>query len=302
MGAKVIRRRTSISHGGFTLIELLVVVAIIALLLSILLPALRHARQQTRRLVCLSNTRQLAIGCRFYLDENAGAFLQGINVNYNYGGTQGTNQLPWPGLPADQPIPKPFNQYLRLELVLNADQAGLYHCPSDTGSEEARPTNFAYYGTSYLTNLMLIGQDQLNVMSTDPVKTVLYKINRKLKKLNVSQVTTNHAELVLLGDAGWLSEWQFNSFDRIEWHDKPRTHSLVFLDGHAAYVRIHKGLHVASDYTVIPFRDLAYEAAKLQVEVPERPCRVPVSSKWTSAGHDGPRGSLPKLGCRPRQP
>lgn len=270
MSTRAMHRRDSTSRAGFTLIELLVVVAIIALLLSILLPALRNARQQTRRLVCLSNARQLAIACRFYLDENAGAFLQGINVNYNYGGTQGTNQLPWPGLPPDEPIPKPFNRYLRLDPVLNADQAGLYHCPSDTGSEEARPTNFAYYGTSYLTNLMLIGQDQLNVMSSDPVKTVLYKINRKLKKLNVSQVTTNQAELVLLGDAGWLDEWQYSSFDRIEWHDKPRTHSLAFLDGHAAFTRIRKGLHVTPDYTVIPFRDLAYEAAKLQVEVPER--------------------------------
>jgi len=270
MHTNVTRRCTPTSHVGFTLIELLVVVAIIALLLSILLPALRNARQQARRLVCLSNARQLAVACRFYLDENAGAFLQGINVNYNYGGAQGTNQLPWPGLPPNDPIPKPFNRYLRLESMLAPSLAGVYRCPSDTGSEEARPTNFMYYGTSYLTNLMLIGQDQLNVLSSDPVKTVLYKLNRQLKKLNISQVTTNHAELLLLGDAGWLNEWQFNSLDRIEWHAKPRMHSLVFLDGHAACTRIRKGLHVTPDYTVIPFRDLAYEAAKLQVEVPDR--------------------------------
>ncbi|MHC4352206.1 MAG: prepilin-type N-terminal cleavage/methylation domain-containing protein [Planctomycetota bacterium] len=44
---------------AFTLIELLVVIAVIALLLALLIPALRAAKEQGQRAVCLSNLRQL---------------------------------------------------------------------------------------------------------------------------------------------------------------------------------------------------------------------------------------------------
>jgi prepilin-type N-terminal cleavage/methylation domain-containing protein/prepilin-type processing-associated H-X9-DG protein len=57
---------------GFTLIELLVVVAIIAVLVAILLPALHHARFQSRTLICLTNMRQVGLGLNLYLDEHGG--------------------------------------------------------------------------------------------------------------------------------------------------------------------------------------------------------------------------------------
>ncbi|AQQ09874.1 hypothetical protein L21SP3_01694 [Sedimentisphaera cyanobacteriorum] len=55
---------------GFTLVELLVVISIIALLLSILLPALGRAREMTRRIVCLSNMRQMLIAVSSYQTNN----------------------------------------------------------------------------------------------------------------------------------------------------------------------------------------------------------------------------------------
>jgi len=58
--------------GGFTLIEVLVVVAVIAVLLSILLPALTRARDSGRRVVCMSNQRQLWLAWSMYADSNAG--------------------------------------------------------------------------------------------------------------------------------------------------------------------------------------------------------------------------------------
>lgn len=59
-------------NHGFTLIELLVVVAIIALLISILLPSLGKARETARSAVCLSNLRQFELVSAIYSSDNAG--------------------------------------------------------------------------------------------------------------------------------------------------------------------------------------------------------------------------------------
>lgn len=60
------------NNKGFTLIELLVVIAIIALLLAILMPSLRKAKELGQRVVCLSSVRQLTLAWRMYADDDNG--------------------------------------------------------------------------------------------------------------------------------------------------------------------------------------------------------------------------------------
>ncbi|MFN0136660.1 MAG: type II secretion system protein [Phycisphaerae bacterium] len=116
--------------AAFTLIELLVVVAIIALLISILLPALSRARDQAKTAVCGSNQRQLMLANTYYYQENKNR-MPVIGGSNNPAGEFGRNG--------------PYNQWFQIiYLYPHMKDLKLFRCPGASGDNSVK----ALYGVN----------------------------------------------------------------------------------------------------------------------------------------------------------
>jgi len=127
---------------GFTLIELLVVIAIIALLLSILTPALNSVKERGRRVVCMSNLKQLSLAYIMYAQLYSGRF---VPVE---GGVEVLESGAWDVTLPDGTVFRPpypswcvNNAFIKLLDQTGVENVG-YHLSSGPGSYYGLPRKF----------------------------------------------------------------------------------------------------------------------------------------------------------------
>jgi len=111
---------------AFTLVELLVVIAILMLLLSLLAPSMRRAKELARRFACRSNVRRLGVIMSIYANRNNRCIPLGYQGNAEF--RQGNYQV----LHSSSSINRPDMHFGCLYNDKLLDQPKTYYCPCST--------------------------------------------------------------------------------------------------------------------------------------------------------------------------
>ena len=211
---------------AFTLIELLVVVSIIALLVSILLPALGKAREAAKKVVCMTNLRQVALGFNYYTDDY-GMYPSRENMSWFY--FDWTAELIHPSYPLFYYVYDAAPAYEHWKDDWDDKYIGDFKvlaCPSDKGDNLADDSlgksYFTSLGNSYWYNCR-DGMENQNDMHKG-----------SLMNANPDSIR-NAGELVLLGEPeaftfpGGVMDYE----DRYRWHDLESNYAnVIFGDFH----------------------------------------------------------------------
>jgi len=199
--------------NAFTLIELLVVIAIIAVLMGILMPSLRQARDQAKRIHCVSNCKTLSLGWSMYAEANDNKIVDG---HTNTGSS-------WVDRASDTMTIEQKMQTIRDGLLYDyvGKEINVYRCPADTRLQDSAFNTFRSFsiaggangeGTANTTTAVSLldikrpGEKYIFVEDIDP------------RGYNIGSWIMRHNPI------GWIDPLAM-------WHNERST--IGFADGHA---------------------------------------------------------------------
>lgn len=256
------------SSRGFTLLELLVTIAVIAVMLGILFPALRSARQMGGRTVCINNLRQITAGATMYSTEQRDGMYPLVPSIYNengyvdfngwsYGGkTAGPfwrafaggryshpvqTRLVNPYVYPDVTMRDPPNDFLELEV---------FRCPNDDGTYQrgnwySRPPNvwkdtsisgYDDVGTSYQLNVKW-WQESVREGRAYHGSITTWVAWQATRKMFTSAGLYQPSRFIWLHDQV-LDIAAITGAEFVGDHGERLRSSAAFLDGHVEYVKV----------------------------------------------------------------
>jgi len=263
---------------GFSLLELLVSIAIVAILLSMLIPLLARARDTAYKAVCSNNLRQMSVGWLGYVQDHNDTFpapsalpewtYGGVRFQTMAGGVAGVDLSPV------LDTTRPINRYLSNELGTTADSAGqgtnaaaaagrdlakIFHCPSDAGVFEVAAsgargqrlsvlgqagglTCYEFFGNSYRANPNLF----MSVESQDK--------QRDSRPMRMHDIMIDTSRFLITGDPVWFHATQLagssGANTDASWHREYRAGNFLASDGSIRFTNFATSRGV--DFELLP--------------------------------------------------
>ena len=243
-------RIRALSNFAFTLIELLVVIAIIAILASMLLPALSRAKGEAAKIKCNSNLHQQAAGLQMFADDNGGSYPAYPDWG-DLGGTTGTMTLHGGQLPAAQ---RPLNKYVPALEV--------FHCPSDKGDSYwidtfpfGTKTCYQGWGNSYLAVWAVETLRVQHVMADSTAD----RNTPEGKPIKTSEIARSPSNKLIQGEWPWYASRDKND-PASRWHNFKGEYrfNVIYGDGHTEFFHFPPEATNWSNYNAGPAPDPSF--------------------------------------------